>query len=525
MSEKTLSADIASKVMPEGTGDAFADRRHSYMSMLKSSALIGGSSLLNIGIGIVRTKAMALLLGPTGYGLMGAYLLLIDLLRSVAMLGLNDSGVRQIACAASTKDGRLIARTVMVLRRTSLLCAILGGMLAALFAPQMSRLTFGTDQRAGSIVWLSLAVVFSVIAGAQGALLQGLRRIGAMAKLSIIGNSIGAATSISLIYFMREDGLVPAIIIAALCSVATSWLYSRKVQLERASLNFKQFAAESRTLLTLGLAFMASNLLMAGTMYAVRTIVLRKTGLESAGIFYAAWTVGGLYTGFVLQALGADFYPRLVGVAHDNRLCNRLVNEQAQISMLLAIPGVLLTLTIAPELITIFYSARFGAASEVLRWICLGMAMRVLTWPMGFIVVAKNRQALFISIDLAWAAVMVGLTWILVAKFGAAGAGIAFFLSYIFHCLLVYPVVRQLSNFTWNSANQRTLYACVIAIAIVFIAVQMLPRIAGISFGLLLSAAATYLALRRLMQLVSPDKLPRPLLRLMQIVRPKFRPQ
>ena len=73
---------------------------HTYGQILKSSALIGGSSVLNIGIGIVRTKAMAVLLGPAGFGLMGLYGSIADLAVSIAGMGVNSSGVRQIAEAA-----------------------------------------------------------------------------------------------------------------------------------------------------------------------------------------------------------------------------------------------------------------------------------------------------------------------------------------------------------------------------------------------------------------------------------------
>ena len=45
--------------------------------------------------------------------------------------------------------------------------------------------------------------------------------------------------------------------------------------------------------------------------------------------------------------MGADFYPRLTAVSKDNVACNRLVNEQARISLLLAGPGVIGTLTLA----------------------------------------------------------------------------------------------------------------------------------------------------------------------------------
>ena len=66
--------------------------------------------------------------------------------------------------------------------------------------------------------------------------------------------------------------------------------------------------------------------------------------------------------------MGADFYPRLTGWRKTTE-CNRLVNEQAQISLLIAGPGVIATLTFAPLVIAVFYSAAFWPAVSLLRWI------------------------------------------------------------------------------------------------------------------------------------------------------------
>ena len=122
---------------------------------------------------------------------------------------------------------------------------------------------------------------------------------------------------------------------------------------------------EASSLLRLGLAFMASGFLMMGAAYAVRTMILRMGGLEAAGLYQAAWTLGGLYVGIILQAMGADFYPRLTAVATDDRECNRLVNEQAHVSLLLAGPGVIATIIFAPLVISLFYSSKFDEAVEV----------------------------------------------------------------------------------------------------------------------------------------------------------------
>ena len=92
-----------------------------------------------------------------------------------------------------------------------------------------------------------------------------------------------------------------------------------------------------------------------GVAYLVRIIVLRRFGEDAAGFYQAAWTLGGLYVGFILQAMGADFYPRLTVVANNPCECNRLVNEQAEVGLLIAGPGVLGTLTFASLVIQVFY--------------------------------------------------------------------------------------------------------------------------------------------------------------------------
>src|SRR5436853_5083755 len=47
-------------------------------------------------------------------------------------------------------------------------------------------------------------------------------------------------------------------------------------------------------------------------------------------------------------------------------------------------------------------------AVEVLRWLCLGMALRVISWPMGYIIIAKGARDLFLGAETAWTAVYVG---------------------------------------------------------------------------------------------------------------------
>jgi antigen flippase len=486
-----------------------------YGQILKSSALVGGSSVLNIAIGVVRTKAMAVLLGPAGFGLFGLYGSIASLTQTLAGMGINSSGVRQIAAAVGSDDRARIAQTTVVLRRISILLGLLSVVLLAVFSRQVSYLTFGTNQHATAVSTLSIAVFFSLVSAGQAALIQGMRRIADLAKMGVLGTLWGTLISIPLVYFFRDKGVVPALVVVAAMTAITSWWYSRRIRIQAPSMNVSDVWQETAALLKLGFAFMSSGLMTMGVAYVVRITVLRKVGFEATGLYQSAWTLGGLYVGFILQAMGADFYPRLTASAKDNTACNRLVNEQAQVGLLLAGPGVIATVTLAPLVIALFYSTKFGAAVGILRWICLGTILQVTTWPMGFIIVAKAKQAIFIGCELAWTIVSLGLAWICVDYFGLNGAGIAFFGSYIFHGFLIYVVVRRLSGFRWSIGNEQAGLVFLSLISVVFCGFYVLPMLWASVMGISVVIISGVYSLRGLLHLVSMGRIPDPIRRLL----------
>ena len=82
---------------------------------------------------------MAVWLGPAGFGLMGLYSSIADLAQSIAGMGINASGVRQIAEAVGTGDTERIARTAVMLRRTAILLGVLGAALLCAASQRISR--------------------------------------------------------------------------------------------------------------------------------------------------------------------------------------------------------------------------------------------------------------------------------------------------------------------------------------------------------------------------------------------------
>jgi antigen flippase len=211
----------------------------------------------------------------------------------------------------------------------------------------------------------------------------------------------------------------------------------------------------------------------------------------------------------VLQAMGTDFYPRLTAVANDDRTCNQLVNEQAEISILLALPGVLATLALAPWVIQFFYSSKFDKAAEILCWQVAGAFLQVNCWPMGFIVLAKGRAAAIFYTDLAASSVYVLLGWVGLKLFGLPGAGMAYLGHYVFHWGLIYAIVRRVSGFTLSRGNTRLALLGATTVALTLFIRLTVPDPWASIIGCALSFGTGIYTVRTLILLVGMDKISR----------------
>ncbi len=514
-----MSGNVACEVRTPVAGVVSKDGKKTYGQIIKSSALIGGSTVVNVGLSMVRTKVLAVLLGTSGMGLFGNFGTISDLVRTIAGMGINVSGVRQIAEAVGTGEQERIARTVTALRRVALFTGGLGALLLLIFCRQVSWLMFDDHKHSAGVALLAVAVLFADVSAGQGALIQGMRRIGDMARMSVWGAIYGTVFSIPIIYIWHEDGVVPSIICAAAMTILTSWWYARKIQVARVRLTWKELMAEAGGLLKLGVVFMASGCMTMGVAFVVRAIITRKLGLESSGLYQSAWALGGVYMGYIVTAMGADFYPRLTGVAKDDAECNRLVNEQIEVGLLVGGPGVLGTLAFAPLVIQLFYSAKFGPAEDLLRWICMGMLLRVASWPMGYYLMAKGARKIYFWSELTSNVIYVALNWLAVEKFGLTGAGVAFFGMYVVYTIGMYFIVRRLSGFRWSGANLRVAALFGPLVVAVFFSQKLMPPTAAGVFGAVVAICAGIYSLRTLCNLVPLQKLPKMLQKLITLLR------
>ena len=448
---------------------------HSYPQIFRSSLLIGGSSLIALCAQIFRTKLVAVFLGPAGLGLMGIFASTTTLVGTVTAMGIPTSSVREIADASGAGDSVRLARTVSAVGWIMVRLGLLGALLLAIFSAPVSLATFGTADYAGEIALLSAVIAAGAIAEGQTAVLQGLRRIGAVAKIAVLAAAANLVIAVPILYRWRQDAVIPLLIAGSAAGLAASWWYARRIDIARVPMTWQMAMREGRPLLRLGLATMSAAVMLSAIAYVVRVMIARHLGFEAAGVYHAATALSGVYCGFILSAMGTDFLPRVSSVATDNRRCNQLVNEQVEVALLLALPGICGTLAAAPFIVPLLYSEQFSPATDVLRWQVLGVLLRVASWPMGYLLLAKGKARLYLGTELSYNLVHAGLVWVCVQIWGLPGTGIAFLGLYIFYGALMWLVTRRLTGFAWSMPNKRVAAVAIPAVVFVFLCPMLLP--------------------------------------------------
>ncbi|MBN2503235.1 MAG: oligosaccharide flippase family protein [Anaerolineales bacterium] len=476
-----------------------------YARILKSTTIIGGSSAVNMVFRILQAKAAAVLIGPAGVGLMGLFNAALGLAGTLAGMGLSTSGVRQIAEAAGSSDEARIARTVIAFRRLALFFGLLGALLFWALRQPIARLTFGDDARAGALGWLSIALLLLTVSAAQSAYIRGMQRVGDLARVSVLGIAIGTLAGIPLLYFFGEQGIVPYLVFSALTTLAVSWWYSRKIPLAKARVAWRDvFSGDGRALLSLGVVFMVTGLTTMAATYLVKVVVTRQLGLESAGLYEAASQLSNVYIGFILAAMGADFFPHLASVSRDRAHSAQLVNTQVEVGLLIAAPGILAVLALGSFLLQLLYSAQFAPAFEIVRWQALGTFLRVVSWPLAMVTMAKGKGKIYFGAELAVNLFYLGCIALFVPRWGLTGIGPAFFAMYVFYVVMTSLVARHLIGFRWSTRNLRLAALLSPVVLAAFLASYFLPQLPSTIVGLGLAVVVGVFSLRALYRRIGP---------------------
>jgi O-antigen/teichoic acid export membrane protein len=408
----------------------------SYQHILKYTGMFGGVQGLNIGLGLVRTKLIALLLGPSGMGLASLFNTTVGFVSQATNLGVSFSAVRHLSSLYDTGDVSALAHFVKVVRGWSLLTALLGMLVCVMIGPLLSQTTFAWGNHSLHFMLLAPAVGMLAITGGETAILKAMRSLGALASVQVLAVVAALVISIPIYYFFGESGIVPVIVLMALATMLLTVRHSyRLVPLQLSGA--KGMLGEGMEMVRLGVAFTLAAVIGSASELFIRSYLNVVGDLDVLGLYNAGYMLTLTYAGMVFSAMEADFFPRLSGVQHDIAATNECVNRQMEVSLLLLSPMLAALMLSLPILIPLLFSAQFLPVVEMGQVATLAMYLKVMTLPVAYITLARGYSLSYLFLETSYYVAFVVLFIVGYEHWGLYGTGVAVALAHLFEYVLV----------------------------------------------------------------------------------------
>jgi O-antigen/teichoic acid export membrane protein len=424
------------------------DSQSSYKKILKATSIFGGVQVINIIISIIRSKFIAVLLGPIGIGISGMLTATTGIIAGLTNFGLGTSAVRDISTAYESGNTKRISIVANVLNRWVWITGLFGMILTLLLSPWLSYLSFGNYDYTIAFLVLSITLLINQLNSGQLVVLQGSRKISLLAKANFAGSVIGLFTTIPLYYVWGMDGIVPALVIAAIVSFLISYYFRKKVVVEKIRVSKFRSIAEGKQMLKMGFLISVSGFITMGFSYLVRIFITREGNLAEVGLYNAGFAIISTYVGLIFTAMATDYYPRLSAVADDVKKANETINSQIEIALMILGPILVLFILFIQWIIQILYSDQFFAVNTMLVWAAIGMLFKAVSWSNAFFFLAKGSSKLFFWNELITNIYLTALNIIGYYYWGLTGLGYAFVLSYFIYMVQVYVITNRRFNFT-----------------------------------------------------------------------------
>ncbi len=448
--------------------------KNSYKQIIKATTLFGGVQFFNILISIIKSKIVAVLLGTTGIGIITLLNSSLIVLNSVTGFGLETSGIKTISEIYGLNNQKQLIKVIAIFRRLILITGIFGSILTLFFSSYLSQLAFGNKDFTVAFIWLSLAVLFRQLSSGYLTILQSLRELKQFAKVNLIGNFLSLCVTVPMYFYWKVNAIAPAIVISTIISFLLAYLLTKKHFISKEKISYKKAIIDGKTMLYLGIALSLSELIRALSEYAVQIGISYQGNIDQVGLYGAGLVILNSYVGIIFIVMSKNYFPKLSEIINQNEKIKELVFHQSFLSILLITPIIIIFIILAPFIVEILFSSKFGSIVTMISWGILGMLFKAVSWTLGYVIIAKGDSKVFIKTSLGFSVLYLFMLLYGYYIAGLLGLGIAFFVYYIIHFIGIKMIVDRRYGITLNSEVYSVFIKCCLLCGIV-ISLSYLP--------------------------------------------------
>ena len=416
-------------------------------TLLKVVSFNSISVAVSFVLGIIATKIVSVYLGTSGMALLGSFRNFTAMMKSVAILGINNSFIKLFVENKDDKEelGVIYATFFWFFLIISTVLALS----VLVFANCISEFLFFTNSFANHIRFFGLLLPLIVINTFWMAIYNALEKYKKIVILQIISNVLIFGFTAFLIVNKAINGGLLAVVLGELLMVLVTFAFVLKDKSYYFTFSFQKILKKKYLNVIKKFSSMAllSAVIAPATLMLIRNFIIETHSIQEAGIWDATNKFSSFYMLVFSSGLSLYYMPKLASLTTDEAFKMEL-KSYFKVFVPLFFTALVAVYLLKGIILDIAFTAAFSKVNEVLIWQLLGDFLRIMTLAFGYQIVVKARIKQYFILEIVFNVSYVLLSFYLVPLFSFEGALQAYFCANLILFILILWMFRKLF---WSS--------------------------------------------------------------------------
>ena len=386
-------------------------------------------------------KILALYVGPAGYAALGQFQNAMQMISALASGAIN-TGVTKYTAEYHEDEAR--QRAVWQTAGTiALVGSVVLSLLVFAFRTELAQWFLSDVSLAPVFGWFAATLVLLVFNTLLLAILNGKKDIHRYVVANIAGSVFALlVTSAMVVQWGLMGALVGFAVYQSLAFLVTLALCVRTPWFRLSHLFGRMDKEVFKNLSKYTAMALISAAMVPLSHILIRNHLGETLGWTAAGYWEAMWRLSGAYLMLATSTLSVYYLPRLSELKTRAEIKNEIMAGYRVILPVAAACSLLVYL-LRETIVKVLFTEDFLPMDVLFFWQLVGDILKIASWIFAFVMLGKSMTMLFISTEIIYSAVFLGLTVLLVGHMGLVGVSVAHAISYALYLVVVAFLVSR----------------------------------------------------------------------------------
>ena len=410
--------------------------------LVKVSFLNSISTIIKVAAGMVSTKVVAAVIGPSGIALIGQLNNFSTIVLNIATGGIAN-GVTKYVAEQSGEEEK-INKFIHTALWLTIVLSIFCGLVMVIGANYFSILILKSYEYTIVFLLFGVTVLFYALNTLLLAIVNGQKNFKLFVRINLINSVVGLSFSVMLsLWFGVIGALVSVVSYQSLVFIITLFLLRNAIWLKwtlfRGRFDFKNL----KLLSNYSLMVLVSAFIIPVSQLLVRSYLARKVSVSDAGLWEGINRISGINLTIILPSFSVYYLPRLSELKTDHE-----IRDEIWYVYKLLIPFLIITslgiFIFRHFIISTLYTNDFLPMEDLFAPQLIGDVIKMCGWILGYIMIVKTMTKFYIIMEILNYTSFVIVTYIFTDHYGIKGATYAHICGHLIYLIGMLVVFRRL---------------------------------------------------------------------------------